>query len=71
MAEPKFNLTVEEAISTMEAELTKYRAAPRGELKELDPDTAFDEGYAVALSDLRSLIGPDPRKTLTHNTEGA
>lgn len=60
MAQPRFNLTAPEAIERMESELEKMRAQPRGELHDMDPDTAFEKGYEVALFDLRSLTGPRP-----------
>ena len=69
MAQPQFNLTIPQAIARMQEELESMRTHPRGELGDVDPDTAFEQGYEVALFDLKHFTGPDPRKTPT--TEGA
>ena len=70
MAQPQFNLTIPQAIARMQEELESMQSHPRGELKDMDPDTAFEQGYKVAIFDLKSLTGPDPRKTNLTNTEG-
>lgn len=67
MPDRKFDLSLPEAIEEMEGQLANMRTHPRGELGELDPDTAFEKGYEVALFDLRHYTGPDPR--LTDNKE--
>lgn len=67
MAKPKYDLTIPEAVTEMEAQLANMRTHPRGELSDLDPDTAFEKGYEVAIFDLKHYTGPAP--TLT-NTEG-
>ena len=69
MVKPKYDLSLPEAITEMEAQLANMRTHPRGELGDVDPDTAFEQGYEVALFDLKHFTGPDPRKTPT--TEGA
>lgn len=61
MPDRKFNLSPEEALTEMDGQLANMRTHPRGELKELDPDTAFEKGYEVALFDFRHYTGPDPR----------
>lgn len=70
MAKPKYDLSLPEAVTEMEEQLANMRTHPRGELSDLDPDTAFEKGYEVAIFDLKHFTGPDPRKTLT-DTEGA
>jgi len=59
----KFNLSLEEAMKEMEGQLANMREHPRGELEGMDPDTAFEKGYEIALFDLRHYTGPDPRTT--------
>lgn len=60
MAEPKYNLSTDEAIVELEVQHKKMKAEPRGELPNVDPDTAFELGYEVAIFDLKHLTGPDP-----------
>lgn len=60
MTEPKYDLTSEEALIEMDAQLEKMCASPRGELDDLDPDTAFEKGYEAAIFDFRHYTGPSP-----------
>lgn len=60
---PKYNLSIIEAITEMEVQLAKMRAeTDRTQLSDMDPDTAFEQGYAVAIFDLKHLTGPNPRE---------
>ena len=62
MRDLKFNLTPEEAIAEMKVQLEKMQnETDRAQLKDLDSDTAYEMGYAVALFDYNHLTGPDPR----------
>lgn len=47
-------LSIEDAIKFMKDTLSRMEAAPRGELKDIDADTAFELGYKVALADLEA-----------------
>lgn len=58
-----FNLTLSQAIDRLAADLAEMVKQPRGELGEMDPDTAFEAGFNVCLQSLRSYTGPDPRDT--------
>ncbi len=60
MAEQKYDLSSEEALTEMDAQLEQMKSHPRGELSELDPDTAFEKGYEVAIFDFRHYTGPAP-----------
>ena len=53
MKEPK-NLTLAEAIEFLKSELKRMEAQPRGDLKDMDLDTAFEVGYRVCLADLEA-----------------
>jgi hypothetical protein len=58
----KFNMSPEEAIAEMDAQLAKMRAEKdRNQLSDMTPDDAYEAGYASALFDYRHLTGPDPR----------
>ena len=59
---PKYNLTTAEAIVELEGQLANMKTHPRGELKDMDPDTAYEQGYAVAIFDLKHYTGPDPKE---------
>lgn len=56
--------SLSEAIAMMEAQLAEFRTQPRGDLHDLDSDTAFEKGYEVALFDLKRL-------TRSTNPQGA
>lgn len=58
------DLTLSEAIQEMESQLAEMREQPRGDLHDLDSDTAFEKGYEVALFDLKRL-------TRSTNPQGA
>lgn len=47
-------LSVEDTIKFMQDTLSRMEKAPRGELKDIDADTAFELGYKVALADLEA-----------------
>lgn len=59
--EPQFNATAEQALAQMQVLLDVMRGQPRGQLGDMSPDDAFEEGYNVAIHDLAVLTGPDPR----------
>lgn len=60
---PKYDLTPDEAIEEMRVQLEKMRAeTDRGQLRDIDPDTAYELGYETALFDYHHLTGPDPRE---------
>lgn len=48
----KFNLSAEDAIDQARHTLQQHEGEQRGQLVGLDPDTAFDLGYASALYDI-------------------
>lgn len=59
---PKYNLTAQQAITEMRVQLAKMQAeADREQLKGSSPDDAFEMGYTLAIADLVSLTGPDPK----------
>ncbi len=61
--EPKYNLSIPEVIEEMEVQLKKMQAEPdRNQLHDVDPDTAYEKGYEVAIFDLKHLTGPNPRE---------
>jgi hypothetical protein len=61
MANKQFDLTLEEALPRLDAELLKHRAeTDREQLKDISSDDAYDLGYELAIQDLRSLTGPNP-----------
>lgn len=63
MPDPKFDLTPEEAIAEMRAQLEKMRAeSDRAQLKDISADDAYELGYETALFDYAHLTGPDPRE---------
>jgi hypothetical protein len=71
----KFNLTAEEAIPELEAQLAKMRGeTDRAQLADIDSDTAYELGYESCLFDLRHFTGPDPREVgvaiITPNDDG-
>lgn len=55
------NLTIKEAISFLEKTLKKMENDPRGELTEIDSDTAFELGYKVAIADLKACTSDPPK----------
>jgi hypothetical protein len=58
----QFNLDAKQAIARMQTELTRMQQdTDRQQLRGTSPDDAFEAGYKVALHDLMSLTGPDPR----------
>ncbi len=61
--EPKYNLSPEEAIEEMHAQLAKMRAeTDRHQLKDISSDDAYELGYETALFDYKHLTGPNPRE---------
>lgn len=58
----KYNLTPDEAIVELKAQLTNMRTHPRGELAGEDPDDTFEKGYELAIFDYEHYTGPDPRE---------
>lgn len=61
---PKYNLSPDEAIAEMQAQLEKMRSeTDREQLKDISSDDAYELGYETALFDYRHLTGPDPRET--------
>ncbi len=58
---PKYNLTLDEAVAEMKVQLAKMRAeTDRDQLKGMNPDDAYEQGYEVAIFDLLHLTGPAP-----------
>lgn len=57
----KYNLTPEDAIVELKTQLATMRTHNRGELDGMDPDTAFEKGYEMAIFDYEHYTGPDPR----------
>lgn len=49
------NLTLDEAIKFLQNSLEEMRKEPRGELKDIDADTAFEKGYEICLNELIML----------------
>jgi hypothetical protein len=63
MGEPQYDLPLAEAVPRLEQELAKMRRDPdRDQLASLPPDTAYEEGYASCIEDLKSLTGPNPAR---------
>lgn len=61
--EPKYNLTLDEAVAEMKVQLAKMRAeTDREQLKGLNPDDTYEMGYEAAIFDLQHLTGPNPRE---------
>lgn len=61
MSDRKYDLSLPEALSSLEEELESYREdSDRAQLKDIDADTAFELGYESAISDLRRFTGPNP-----------
>lgn len=63
MAERKYNLTLEQALPELDAQLVKMRAQEdRTELTRtgVSADDAYELGYETAIFDLRHYTGPDP-----------
>lgn len=63
MTARKFNLTLEQALPELDAQLLKMRAQEdRTELTRtgMSPDDAMELGYESAIFDLRHYTGPDP-----------
>ncbi len=57
----KHDLSLEEAIPVLEAELESLRAdSDRKQLDGVDADTAFELGYETSIFDLKRVTGPGP-----------
>lgn len=58
-----YNLSVPEAIPYLREQLAKMEAETnRTQLKGIDPDTAYEQGYRAAIMDLEHYTGPSPRE---------
>lgn len=65
MKKPQYNLTAEEALVQIRVQLSKMEAeTDRSQLIGVDPDRAYEMGYAGAVLDLDILTGPDPQVVL-------
>ena len=53
ITEPK-HLNLKQAIEFMKQELERMQGQPRGDLKDMDLDTAFEMGYKIAIADLEA-----------------
>lgn len=56
-----YNLTPAAAVTLLREQLRKMKAETnREQLVGIDPDTAFEMGYAAAIFDLTHYTGPSP-----------
>jgi len=53
MKEPK-NLNTADALEFLKSELKRMQEQPRGDLQDMDLDTAFEMGYKVCIADLEA-----------------
>jgi hypothetical protein len=65
MANPLYNLSLQEAIVFLESQVEKNRkqtetGVETEELQGMSLDQAYDVGYETLLHDLKSVTGPDP-----------
>lgn len=57
-----YNLTLAEAILRLEQSLAAMQRDPdRSQLTGVDPDLAFEAGFALCLDQLKLITGPDPK----------
>ena len=64
----KFNLSVDEAVAVLKEEAERLGASS-GELKDIDPDTAFTLGYSTAIYDFERVTGNDPMEATAVSIE--
>lgn len=58
-----YNLTPAQAVEHLQAELAKMKAEKnRKQLSGINPDSAFEMGYAAAIFDLKHYTGPSPKE---------
>ena len=62
MSGPQYNLSLAQATAEMKKQLAKMRAEPdRSQVQGLSLDEAVERGYEMAIKDLDSLMGQDPK----------
>lgn len=62
---PRYNQKPAQALKSLRLELKKMQAeTDREQLKGIDPDKAFEMGYAAAIKDFDVCTGPDPRDVI-------
>jgi hypothetical protein len=63
MTDPQYDLSPDDAVIQMHANLTAMKADPnRKQLTGMTPDDAFDLGYGACLLDYSALTGPKPEE---------